>query len=70
MNASEMKDLEHELADMLNRHSAENDSNTPDFLLARYLMGCLDNWNATVKARDDWYGVILEPGCSKTGRQR
>jgi hypothetical protein len=57
--------LEHELEELLNRHSAENESNTPDFLLARYLMSCLEAFNKVVKDRDRWYGVVLEPGNSR-----
>ena len=54
-----------ELRDLLNRHSRENDSNTPDFVLAQYLLGCLDAWNKAVCARDAWYGVELRPGRSR-----
>jgi hypothetical protein len=36
----------------------ENGSNTPDFLLAGFLMGCLENWNEYVKAREIWYGRV------------
>lgn len=48
--------LAKELANVLNRHSAENGSDTPDFLLAQFLLGCLDVWNSTVVAREEWYG--------------
>jgi hypothetical protein len=46
-----------ELQQLLNKHSAENASNTPDFLLANFLMGVLRNYNETVSARDKWFGV-------------
>lgn len=46
------KDLEH----IINKHCKENDSNTPDFLLAKYMLGCLEVYNTAVKARDKWYG--------------
>ena len=39
----------------INRNSAENGSDTPDFILAEYLMTCLDNFDKTVHARSDWY---------------
>lgn len=45
-----------ELQALINRHSMENGSDTPDFLLANYLNDCLDVWNRHVKARDKWYG--------------
>ncbi len=51
-----------QLASLLNRYSRENDSNTPDFILAKYLMSCLDAFNYAVSRRDDYYCVNLEPG--------
>jgi len=57
-----MESLEHAIRDLLNNFSAENGSDTPDFLLADFLLACLDTFNKTVKARDTWYGVHLEPG--------
>ena len=44
MNAGK-PDFEKELTDLLNRYSKENGSNTPDFILARYLIGCLKNYD-------------------------
>lgn len=49
-------DLEHALADALNRFSAENPSNTPDWILAQYLLGCLAAWNQATQQRERWYG--------------
>jgi hypothetical protein len=49
-------DLEHALASALNRFSAENASNTPDFILAQYLLGCLAAWNQATQQRETWYG--------------
>jgi hypothetical protein len=48
--------FEKELKDLINSHSKENDSDTPDFILAQYLMGCLDVFNKTVCNREEWYG--------------
>lgn len=48
--------LEQELKSCLNRHSAENDSNTPDYILAQFLLGCLAAWNTGVQQRETWYG--------------
>lgn len=39
----------------INRHSAENGSNTPDFILAEYLTDCLGAFDKAVKRRQDWY---------------
>lgn len=47
--------LEQEIAGVINRHSAENGSNTPDFLLAAYLRDCLTAFNQVTKARDEWW---------------
>jgi hypothetical protein len=50
------QEFQDELRHLINRHSIENGSNAPDFMLAEYLVGCLDLWNATVTRREDWYG--------------
>ena len=44
-----------ELAELLNRHSMENDSDTPDFILAQFILGCLASFNASVQQREIWY---------------
>lgn len=44
-----------ELEDLINKHSIENDSNTPDFILANYINKCLINFADAVNARDCWY---------------
>lgn len=48
--------FQRDLAVLINRYSRENGSNTPDFLLANYLMQCLDVWNDATHQRDKWYG--------------
>lgn len=48
--------LERQLTGVLNRYSQENGSDTPDFILAEYLLGCLAAWNAAVTHREKWYG--------------
>jgi len=49
-------DFERDLSRLLNRYSKEGASNTPDFLLARFLLGCLTVWNDTSQQRESWYG--------------
>lgn len=49
-------DLREELCTLLNRYSAENHSDTPDFILAAYLLTCLDAFDTAVKTRERWYG--------------
>jgi hypothetical protein len=51
-----MKTFEQELAELINRYSQENASNTPDFILARYLCNCLDNFARAMRQREAWYG--------------
>ncbi len=45
-----------ELKELINRHSRENGSNTPDFILADYLTKCLEAFNFTSNWREEWYG--------------
>lgn len=47
--------FEHELSELLNRHSAENASDTPDFILASYLMHCLQAFNQATNRRRIWH---------------
>ena len=45
-----------ELQGLINRYSIENGSNTPDFILAKYMFTSLINWQDACKAREEWYG--------------
>ena len=51
-------EFQKQLAALINEYSKENDSDTPDFILARYLNAVLDNFNAAVMDREQWYGRI------------
>ena len=51
--------FEYELAELLNRHSRENDSDTPSFILAIYLKNCLSAWNDAIAEREHWHGRTL-----------
>jgi hypothetical protein len=53
-----------ELEELINRYSMENGSNTPDFLLADYLIAALDNYNEITTRRDKWYGHTSSGGKS------
>ena len=44
-----------ELENLINSLSMENGSNTPDYILARYLVACLDAYNNALTERDQWY---------------
>lgn len=52
--------LRKSIEQVINLHSAENASNTPDFILAEYLMNCLSAFDWATKQRDAWYGQITE----------
>lgn len=54
-------DLEHAISSALNCYSAENASNTPDWILAQYLLGCLAAWNQATQQRELWYGRDVRP---------
>jgi hypothetical protein len=53
-----------ELEQLTNKHSIENGSNTPDFMLADYLMRCLRAYEIINNEREKWYGKINVPGQS------
>lgn len=46
-----------ELESLINSCSIENESNTPDWMLADYLMTCLDDFADVMTKRDKWYGI-------------
>jgi len=48
--------FQEELNEVINKHSMENRSNTPDFILGEHLHRCLDSFNAAVNERENWYG--------------
>lgn len=49
---STMTDFERDIAYVINRHSRENVSNTPDFVLARHMVAALEAFEATTAARE------------------
>lgn len=53
---SQVSELLSQLTTAINSVSAENGSDTPDFILAHYLLGCLRAFDAAVTDRDRWYG--------------
>ncbi len=56
-------DLRSRLASALNASNAESGSNTPDFLLAKFLCGVLQASDTMLQERATWYGRPLEqPG--------
>jgi hypothetical protein len=45
-----------DLKALLNRYSMENESDTPDYILATYLAQCLEAFEFAVRTREVWYG--------------
>ncbi len=50
-----MTDLADEIATVINRASVENRSDTPDFILAKYLERCLEAFEEASNARLSWW---------------
>lgn len=50
----EVSTFEKELEHLINKHSMENGSDTPDFILAEYLVNQLEVFNRTIKRRTIW----------------
>jgi hypothetical protein len=49
------------LSELINSYCIENGSDTPDYLLAEYLTGCLLNYEVAVLKREAWYGRRTTP---------
>ena len=56
-----MDKLRSEIELAINRASAENESNTPDFILSEYLTDCLTAFDKASNSREKWYGVEHKP---------
>lgn len=50
-----MEDFREELKNLINRAGMENESDTPDFILADFLMTCLDAFHEAIYARENWF---------------
>lgn len=51
--------FERAIAQTINKYSRENDSNTPDFILASICTHALFSFNEATKNREKWYGKAL-----------
>ena len=45
----------------VNECSMESGSNTPDYILANYLMNCFDAFNEATQQRETWHGRDARP---------
>jgi hypothetical protein len=59
-NSETKKEFRDELTSLINRHSIENGSNTPDFILCDYLTKCLETFDDIVSQREKWYDRNIE----------
>lgn len=50
-----MATFREDLAGVINRHSLENGSDTPDYILAGYLSNCLRAFDNAVNARKEYF---------------
>ena len=49
---AKMSDFTKALENLLNKYSIDNDCNTNDFILAEYLILCIDNYKRTKEKND------------------
>lgn len=54
--------LSEKIREVLNQHCAENESNTPDYILAGTIMKVIDALNVAINERDKFYGINPSPG--------
>ena len=52
-----------ELKTLLNAHSKEDASDTPDFILANYMIDCLEAFDKASYRISVWYDEHPEEGC-------
>lgn len=53
--------FESELKSLINKYSKGNTSNTPDYILIAYSVGCLKSWELTINERDKHFGANFDP---------
>lgn len=64
VNGSYVDGFRQKIESAINSHGIENGSQTPDFILAQYLMDCLMAWDKATMHREAFYGRAesVEPG--------
>ena len=50
-----------DLSGLINAFGLDNDANTPDYILADYLMDCFNVYRATKEANDRWHSSEPQP---------
>ena len=51
----DMKLFKKELENLINIHSIDNEFNTPDYILADYLVNCLENYRKITEQMENWH---------------
>ena len=46
--------LEQELSELLNSHNADSETQTPDYILATYLLDCMRAFRIAMEHREAW----------------
>lgn len=59
---SKIEEFNKDLRELVNKHGLEVASNTPDFIIANYLVCCLKAFNTNVVTREEWYGRKTQEG--------
>lgn len=54
----ERTEFERELEGLINKYSSQSESDSPDFMLAEYLINCLNNFNLITRKRERWYANV------------
>jgi hypothetical protein len=57
---TDLTPLEQDLRDVINKHSRDNASDTPDFALAMYLAGCLSAYEEAIQQRNKWHTGMMK----------
>ena len=53
-HAQQFENFRQDLRELINKYSRENQSSTPDFVLAQYLTDCLDAFDKAVHQRQEY----------------
>lgn len=55
-------DFRSQLCELLNHHSCENRSDTPDFILREFLCDALNAFDSATRQRSEWYNRAVKEG--------
>ena len=55
------QEIVRDIAQVVNKYSLEQESQTPDYILAEYMLKSLSNFNRLMRDRDYWYYGSVDP---------